>query len=103
MDNFSASNDSAERRDDIMGKVYAQIMHIESRLLPCSLHAVGVPSGVGEAVAPLVNMAQLDRLEDGIDSLPRVIASSIGREIKEVIRGSNSRLQCTTYFYCTTY
>ena len=103
MDNFSASNDSAERRDDIMGKVYAQIMHILSRLLPCSLHAVGVPPGVGEAVATLVNMTQLDRPEDGIDSLPRVIASSIGREIKEVTSGSNSRLQCTTYFYCTTY
>ena len=92
MDNCSAANDSAERRDNIMGKVYDQIMHIESRLLPCSLYSVGVPASVGEAIATLVNMAQLDRPEDGIDNLPRVIASSIGREIYEVTRGSNSRL-----------
>merc|ERR1740115_68926 len=33
LDGYSAANDSAERRDDIVGKVYRQIMQIESRLL----------------------------------------------------------------------
>ena len=103
MDNCSAANESGGRRDNIMGKVYTQIMRIESRLLLCSLYTVGVPPSVGEAVATLVNMAQLDRPEDGIDSLSHVFASSIGPEIYEVTRGSNSRLQYNTYFYCKTY
>jgi len=90
LDGYSAANDSAERRDDIVGKVYSQIMQIESRLLPCGLHTVGVPPSADEAVATLVNIAQLDRPEDGIESLPRVIASSIGREINEVYRGNNN-------------
>merc|ERR1711865_855298 len=87
---YDAANDSDERRDDIVGQVYAQIMQIESRLLPCGLHTVGVPPSADEAVATLVNIAQLDRPEDGIESLPRVIASSIGREINEVYRGNNN-------------
>merc|ERR1712127_161417 len=39
--------------------------------------------------ATLVNIAQLDRPEDGIEGIPRVIASSIGRDINEVYRGNN--------------
>ena len=89
LDGYDAKNDSAERRDDIVGKVYAQIMQIESRLLPCGLHTVGVPPSADEAVATLVNIAQLDRPEDKIESLPRVIASSVGREINEIYRGNN--------------
>merc|ERR1712028_241960 len=64
-------------------------MQIESRLLPCGLHTVGVPPSAEEAIATLVNIAQLDRPEDEIESLPRVIASSIGREINDVYRGNN--------------
>jgi magnesium chelatase subunit H len=89
LDGYDAKNDTEERRDDIVGKVYAQIMQIESRLLPCGLHTVGVPPSADEAVATLVNIAQLDRPEDKIESLPRVIASSIGREINEIYRGNN--------------
>ena len=37
----------------------------------------------------LVNIAQLDRPDDGIEGLPRVIASSIGREINDVYRNNN--------------
>jgi magnesium chelatase subunit H len=36
-------------------------MEIESRLLPCGLHTVGVPPTAEEAVATLVNIASLDR------------------------------------------
>ena len=89
LENYDAANDSPERRDEIVGKVYSQIMQIESRLLPCGLHTVGVPPSADEAVATLVNIAQLDRPEDKIESLPRVIAASIGREINDVYRGNN--------------
>jgi len=90
LETFDASKETAEKRDDIVGKVYAQIMQIESRLLPCGLHTVGVPPTAEEAVATLVNIAQLDRPEDKIESLPRVIASSIGRDINEIYRGNNN-------------
>jgi len=86
---YDAGSDSVENRDDIVGQVYAQIMQIESRLLPCGLHTVGVPPTAEEAIATLVNIAQLDRPEDGIEGLPRVIAASVGREINEVYRGNN--------------
>jgi magnesium chelatase subunit H len=90
LETFSAKDVTIERRDDIVGKVYAQIMQIESRLLPCGLHTVGVPPTAEEAVATLVNIAQLDRPEDKIESLPRVIAASIGRDINDVYRGNNN-------------
>jgi len=89
LDGYDAKNDTKERRDDITGKVYSQIMQIESRLLPCGLHTVGVPPSAEEAIATLVNIAQLDRPEDGIEGIPRVIASSVGRDINEIYRGNN--------------
>jgi len=89
LETYDAKNDSLERRDDIVGKVYSEIMQIESRLLPCGLHTVGVPPTAEEAIATLVNIAQLDRPEDDIESLPRVIAASVGREINDVYRGNN--------------
>mmetsp|Transcript_46318 Transcript_46318/g.56123 ORF Transcript_46318/g.56123 Transcript_46318/m.56123 type:complete len:1423 (-) Transcript_46318:124-4392(-) len=90
LDTYDAKTDTPENRDDIVGKVYAQIMQIESRLLPCGLHTVGVPPTAEEAVATLVNIAQLDRPEDDIEGLPRVIAASIGRDINEIYRGNNN-------------
>lgn len=89
LDTYDAKTDDVARRDDIVGKVYSQIMQIESRLLPCGLHTVGVPPTAEEAVATLVNIAQLDRPEDNIEGLPRVIAASVGREINDVYRGNN--------------
>jgi len=59
LDNCSAVNDSDERRDNILGKVYAQIMHIESRLLPCSLYSDDVPPNVDEVVATFINIHSL--------------------------------------------
>lgn len=73
-----------QERDNVIGKVYRRLMEIESRLLPCGLHTVGVPPTSSEAVATLVNIASLDRPEDGIKSLPRIAAESIGREIGEI-------------------
>lgn len=87
---YDAKADTVENRDDIVGKVYAQIMQIESRLLPCGLHTVGIPPSAEEAIATLVNIAQLDRPEDKIEGLPRVIAASIGRDINDVYRGNNN-------------
>jgi len=90
LETYNAADDTAERRDEIVGAIYAQIMQIESRLLPCGLHTVGVPPSADEAVATLVNIAQLDRPEDGIEGLPRVIAASVGRDINDVYRGNNN-------------
>lgn len=90
LETYDSASDTLENRDALVGAIYAQIMQIESRLLPCGLHTVGVPPTAEEAVATLVNIAQLDRPEDGIDGLPRVIAASIGRDINDVYRGNNN-------------
>jgi len=89
LETYDAKSDTIEGRDDIAGKIYSQIMQIESRLLPCGLHTVGIPPSAEEAVATLVNIAQLDRPEDEIEGIPRVIADSIGRDINDVYRGNN--------------
>merc|ERR1711871_1237539 len=86
-----------EERDAIVGKVYQKIMEIESRLLPCGLHTVGVPPTAEEAVATLVNIVSIDRPEgNGIDSdtpiagLPRLLAKARGRDIEEVYRNAQA-------------
>ena len=55
-----------EGRDNVVGKVYRRLMEIESRLLPCGLHTIGVPPSAEEAIATLVNIAGIDRPEDNI-------------------------------------
>jgi magnesium chelatase subunit H len=80
---------SAEERDNLVGLVYRKLMEIESRLLPCGLHVVGKPPTAEEAIATLVNIANLDREEEGIISLPRIMANSLGRDINEVYSNSD--------------
>ncbi|XP_027175365.1 magnesium-chelatase subunit ChlH, chloroplastic [Coffea eugenioides] len=80
---------SATERDLVVGKVYSKIMEIESRLLPCGLHVIGEPPSAMEAVATLVNIAALDRPEDGISSLPSILAQTVGRDMEDVYRGSD--------------
>jgi len=75
---------SSEERDNLVGAVYRRLMEIESRLLPCGLHVIGKPPTSEEAIATLVNIASLDREEEGIISLPRIIANSIDRDIDEI-------------------
>ncbi|MBD2125186.1 magnesium chelatase subunit H [Microcoleus sp. ZQ-A2] len=79
-----ASGLTAEERDTVVGLVYKKLMEIESRLLPCGLHVIGKPPTAEEAIATLVNIAGLDRPEEEILSLPRIIANSIGRDIDEI-------------------
>ena len=79
----------SKERDLVVGKVYSKIMEIESRLLPCGLHVIGEPPSAMEAVATLVNIAALDRPEEGISSLPSILAETLGREIEDVYRGSD--------------
>jgi len=79
-----ASEMTAEERDTLVGLVYKKLMEIESRLLPCGLHVIGKPPSAEEAIATLVNISNLDREEDEIQSLPRIIANSIGRDINEI-------------------
>jgi magnesium chelatase subunit H len=78
-----------DERDNLVGKVYIKIMEIESRLLPCGLHVIGKPPTAEEAVATLVNIASLDRPEENIVSLPRLIAQSLGRELDELYSNSD--------------
>nr|RNJ69342.1 MAG: magnesium chelatase subunit H [Leptolyngbya sp. IPPAS B-1204] len=84
-----ASNLTAEERDTLVGKVYIKLMEIESRLLPCGLHVIGKAPTAEEAIATLVNIAGIDRPEDEIQSLPRIIANSLGRDIDEIYRNSD--------------
>ncbi|WP_017714918.1 magnesium chelatase subunit H [Kamptonema formosum] len=84
-----ASAMTAEERDNIVGMVYRRLMEIESRLLPCGLHVIGKPPSAEEAIATLVNIASLDREEEGIVSLPRIIANSIGRNLEQVFQNSD--------------
>jgi magnesium chelatase subunit H len=84
-----AKDMSAEERDNIVGSVYRKLMEIESRLLPCGLHVIGKPPTAEEAIATLVNIASLDRQEEEIVGLPRIIANSIGRDLDEIYHSSD--------------
>ncbi|WP_413166417.1 magnesium chelatase subunit H [Capilliphycus salinus ALCB114379] len=81
---------SAEERDNVVGQVYRRLMEIESRLLPCGLHIIGKPPTAEEAIATLVNIASLDREEDGLLSLPHIIANSINRDLEEIYRNNDN-------------
>merc|ERR1711988_566630 len=89
-EDVDAKDFTLEQRDAIVGKVYNRLMEIESRLLPCGLHTVGVPCNAEEAVATLVNIAQIDRPEDNLKGLPRIIAESKGRSIEEIYKNANN-------------
>ncbi|NES74655.1 MULTISPECIES: magnesium chelatase subunit H [unclassified Okeania] len=80
---------TAEERDKIVGDVYRRLMEIESRLLPCGLHIIGKPPSAEEAIATLVNIASLDREEEEITGLPRIIANSLNRDIEELYQNNN--------------
>jgi len=81
---------SLEERDKIVGLCYTKLMEIESRALPCGLHTVGVPPTAEEAIATLVNICNIDRPEDNLESLPRTIAKSIGRDIEQIYRSAEA-------------
>eukprot|EP00204_Picochlorum_oklahomense_P000044 CAMPEP_0118801986 /NCGR_PEP_ID=MMETSP1161-20130426/3453_1 /TAXON_ID=249345 /ORGANISM="Picochlorum oklahomensis, Strain CCMP2329" /LENGTH=1410 /DNA_ID=CAMNT_0006729979 /DNA_START=72 /DNA_END=4304 /DNA_ORIENTATION=+ len=81
-----------EEKDLIVGNVYRKLMEIESRLLPCGLHVVGCAPTAEEAVATLVNIAELDRPDqkpEPIKSLPSILATAIGRNIEDIYSGNN--------------
>jgi magnesium chelatase subunit H len=79
-----------DARDGVVGAVYRQLMEIESRLLPCGLHTIGKPPTAEEAIATLVNIAAIEREEEGIRSLPGLLAEALGRSIDEVYRGNDA-------------
>jgi len=49
-----------------------------------------VPPTAEEAIATLVNIAELDRPEDGFEGLPRMLAKAKGREITDIYRNNNN-------------
>ncbi|MEN9229529.1 MAG: magnesium chelatase subunit H [Thermostichus sp. DG02_5_bins_236] len=77
---------SLEERDTVVGLLYGKLMEIESRLLPCGLHVIGAPPTAEEAIATLVSIASIDRSEEGILGLPRILAQSLGRDLDEIYR-----------------
>ncbi len=83
---------TAAERDNTVGQVYIKLMEIESRLLPCGLHVIGKPPSAAEAIATLVNIASLDRREEGLLGLPRIIANSMGRDLDEIYQNSDRGL-----------
>lgn len=80
---------SAEQRDTLVGRVYGKLMEIESRLLPCGLHVIGKPPTAEEAIATLINIATLDRPEEEIWGLPRIIANSLNRDLDTLYQQSD--------------
>ncbi|BBA79010.1 magnesium chelatase subunit H [cyanobacterium endosymbiont of Rhopalodia gibberula] len=84
-----AKDMTSEQRDNIVGFTYRKLIEIESRLLPCGLHIIGKPPTAEEAIATLVNIASLDRKEEEIISLPRIIANTLGRDIEEIYQNSD--------------
>ncbi len=79
-----------EGRDAVVGAVYSQLMEIESRLLPCGLHTIGKPPTAEEAIATLVSISALEREDDGLRSLPGLLAESVGRNIEDIYKGNNN-------------
>jgi magnesium chelatase subunit H len=79
-----------DRRDAVVGAVYRQLMEIESRLLPCGLHTIGKPPTAEEAIATLVNIAALERQDEGLRSLPGLLAESRSRRIEDIYRGNDA-------------
>ncbi len=67
------------------------MMEIESRLLPCGLHVVGSPPTAMEAIATLVNIAEIDRPEGDppVKGLPGILARSINRNMEEIYLNNN--------------
>lgn len=81
-----------EARDKIIGGCYQKLMEIESRLLPCGLHVVGVPPTAMEAIATLVNIAEIDRPDQTpvpLKGLPTLLAQAVGRDIEDIYNGNN--------------
>ncbi len=85
-----SSEMSVDDRDSVVGAVYSQLMEIESRLLPCGLHTIGKPPTAEEAIASLVSISALEREEDGLRSLPGLLAESIDRDIEDIYKGNNN-------------
>ena len=59
-------------------------------MLPCGLHVIGQPPSTMEAVATLVNIAALDRPEDEINYLPRILAEVVYQNIEDIYRNNDS-------------
>ena len=84
-----SSDLTLENRDAVVGAIYRQLMEIESRLLPCGLHTIGKPPTAEEAIATLVSIAALEREEEGLRSLPGLLAESLGRKIEDIYKGND--------------
>ncbi len=86
---INAIDMSIDERDLIVGSIYSSLMEIESRLLPCGLHVIGKPPTAEEAIATLVNIASLDREEEGIKGLPRIITESLGKDLEQLYQDND--------------
>ena len=89
-----------------MAEWVCRLMEIESRLLPCGLHIVGSPPTAAEAIATLVNIAEIDRLDNDppVYGLPGILARTIKRNVEEIYL-NNNKVGTTSYlvdagFFC---
>ena len=104
---------SATQLDLTLSHQHCRLMEIESRLLPCGLHVVGSPPTAMEAIATLVNIAEIDRPEGDppVKGLPGILARSINRNMEEIYL-NNNRVSLSWHFaeshgmqilYCCPY
>ncbi|KAJ1452656.1 CobN/Magnesium chelatase-domain-containing protein [Pelagophyceae sp. CCMP2097] len=89
LEGWDAKASTLEFRDNVVGSVYRKLMEIESRLLPMGLHTVGAPPTAEEAIATLVSISEIDRPEEKLVGLPRVLAKSRGRILEEIYKNAN--------------
>ncbi|KAJ1457216.1 CobN/magnesium chelatase [Pelagophyceae sp. CCMP2097] len=89
LEGWDAKASTLEFRDNVVGSVYRKLMEIESRLLPMGLHTVGAPPTAEEAIATLVSISEIDRPEEKLVGLPRVLAKSRGRVLEEIYKNAN--------------
>ena len=79
------SKSPAELRDERVSALYDQLIDIESRLIPTSLHVFGQPPPQGNRVDMLRMIASFDRPEAGARALTDLIAESFGSSYSKII------------------
>ena len=70
-------------RDARVTQLYEQLIEIEQRLIPTGLHVFGRAAELKEKADLLKMVASFDRPEQGVRSLPRLVAEGLGLENDE--------------------
>ena len=96
-DDSDAKDFDMDKRDMIVGVPEAHGDRVSSP--PCGLHVVGCPPSAEEAVATLVNIAGIDREDEGFLRSPRFSRSPSARTLRPstvpTTRASSRRCSCS--------